>query len=224
MVTIQHISAGLINTHIAETIQAPTQATSCCNLLAPVRQLSSNSRSARISFSQVQRLFIVEHYLASRSYLTCQNEFRDTFPDSPVPNKSKIMSYAFQMSPQKLFTGLHQTWGKEWMHASLNAVDISNTKYNIILSDFNVIYFLTNRTCVRNELRDILIILYNRNVVMIMSNRLDGEWKKGSWPILKYHLSIWLWELRKIIKPSAGIFGLCEDIRTWDLPIMKPTC
>jgi hypothetical protein len=38
----------------------------------------------------VQRVFIVEHYLASRSYLTCQNEFRDTFPDSPVPNISTI--------------------------------------------------------------------------------------------------------------------------------------
>jgi hypothetical protein len=43
-----------------------------------------------MSFSQVQRVFIVEHYLASRSLLTCQNEFRDTFPDSPVPNKSTI--------------------------------------------------------------------------------------------------------------------------------------
>jgi hypothetical protein len=29
-----------------------------------------------------------EHYLISHSYLTCQNEFRDTFTNSPVPNKS----------------------------------------------------------------------------------------------------------------------------------------
>jgi Fe2+ or Zn2+ uptake regulation protein len=43
-----------------------------------------------MSFSQVQRVFIVEHYLASHSYLTCQNKFRDTFTDSPVPNKSTI--------------------------------------------------------------------------------------------------------------------------------------
>jgi hypothetical protein len=71
-------------------IQEPTQVTSCYNLLAPGRQLSFNSRSARMSFSQVQSLFIVEHYLASRSYLTCQNEFRDTVPDSPVPNKSTV--------------------------------------------------------------------------------------------------------------------------------------
>jgi hypothetical protein len=39
---------------------------------------------------EVQRVFIVEHYLAYRSYLTCQNEFRDTFPDSPMPNKPTI--------------------------------------------------------------------------------------------------------------------------------------
>jgi hypothetical protein len=43
-----------------------------------------------MSFSQVQRVFIVEHYLTSRSYLTCQNDFGDTFPDFPVPNKSTI--------------------------------------------------------------------------------------------------------------------------------------
>jgi hypothetical protein len=72
------------------TIQEPTLVTSCCNMLVPVRQLSSNSQSARLSFSQVQRVFIVEHYLASRSYLTCQNEFRDTIPDSSVRNKSTI--------------------------------------------------------------------------------------------------------------------------------------
>jgi hypothetical protein len=72
------------------TVQEPTQVTSCCNLLPPARRLSSNSRSARMSFSQLQRVFIVEHYLASRSYLTSQNEFRDTFPASPVPNKSTI--------------------------------------------------------------------------------------------------------------------------------------
>jgi hypothetical protein len=70
------------------TIQETTQVTSCCNLLAPVRQLSSNSRSARMS--QVQQVFIVKHYLPSRSYLTCQNEFRDTFPDFPVPNKLTV--------------------------------------------------------------------------------------------------------------------------------------
>jgi hypothetical protein len=56
-------------------------------LLPLVFQLSSNSRSARMSFSQVQRVFIVEHCLASRSYFTSQSLFRFTFPDSPVPNR-----------------------------------------------------------------------------------------------------------------------------------------
>jgi hypothetical protein len=80
-----------VNKHyVAVTIQEPTQVPSCCNLLVPVRQLCFNSRSARMSVSQVQRVLIVENDLASRSYLTCQNKFRDTFPDSRVPNKSTI--------------------------------------------------------------------------------------------------------------------------------------
>jgi hypothetical protein len=66
-----------------------------------------------MSFSQVQRVFIVEHYLASRSYLSCQNEFMDTFPDSPVPNKSTISRLVNRFrgtgGVQELFTGLHQT-------------------------------------------------------------------------------------------------------------------
>jgi hypothetical protein len=80
-----------INKHtISLTIQEPTLVTSCSNLLAPVRQLFSNSRSARMFFSQAQRVSIVEHYLASHSYFTYQNEFRDAFPDFSVPNKSTI--------------------------------------------------------------------------------------------------------------------------------------
>jgi hypothetical protein len=41
---------------------------------------------------------------------------------------------------QELFTGLHQSWGKAWMHASLNAVDIYNTYYNIVF----VLWFQCN--------------------------------------------------------------------------------
>jgi hypothetical protein len=66
------------------------QVTSCCNLLVPVRQLSSSSRSARMSFSHAQRVFIVKQYLASCFYLTCQNVFRDIFPNSPVPNRLTV--------------------------------------------------------------------------------------------------------------------------------------
>jgi hypothetical protein len=53
---------------------------------ALVRHLSLNSVSVRMSFSEVQRVFIVERCLASGSYLTCQDVLRDTFPDFPVTN------------------------------------------------------------------------------------------------------------------------------------------
>jgi transposase len=41
-------------------------------------------------FSQDQRVFILEHYFSTRSYAECQNAFRNSFPDSVVPNKSTI--------------------------------------------------------------------------------------------------------------------------------------
>jgi hypothetical protein len=113
------------------------------NLLSPVRQLSSNSRRARMSFSQVQLVFIVEHYLASRSYLTCQNEFRDILPDSPVPNKSTISRLVNRFHDREACrTETVQTREKEWMHAFLNAVDISNTYIALLV----VVWFQWNIT------------------------------------------------------------------------------
>jgi hypothetical protein len=39
---------------------------------------------------QDQRVFILEHYFSTRPYAECQNAFRNSSPDSVVPNKSTI--------------------------------------------------------------------------------------------------------------------------------------
>jgi hypothetical protein len=44
-----------------------------------------------MSFSQ-ERIFVVEHYFASRSYARVADEFRREYPDSTVPNNSTITS------------------------------------------------------------------------------------------------------------------------------------
>ncbi|KAJ4452047.1 hypothetical protein ANN_03563 [Periplaneta americana] len=43
-----------------------------------------------MSFSQEQRVFIVEHYFSSRSYARVVDEFRRNYPDVTVPNNSTI--------------------------------------------------------------------------------------------------------------------------------------
>jgi hypothetical protein len=61
-------------------------------------------------------MFTDEHYLAFPSYITRQNEFRDTFPISPVPTKQYLIWRSIPMT-QELCTGLHQTRTKtECMH------------------------------------------------------------------------------------------------------------
>jgi hypothetical protein len=85
-----------------------------------------NSRSARMYFSHVQRVFIVEHCLASRSLLTCQNEFRDTFSYPPVPKRLAIHS-----RDAGILHRIASNMKKEWMHATPNALDVCSTKYNI---------------------------------------------------------------------------------------------
>jgi hypothetical protein len=104
-------------------VELPTRITSCCNLPAPVRHLSSNGRSAGMSFSQMQRLFNVEHCVASRSYVICQNEFRDI-----VPNKRTISRLANLFSD----TGTVDRAASDMRKRLLTkAVDISNILCNI---------------------------------------------------------------------------------------------
>jgi hypothetical protein len=145
------------------TIQESMQVTTCCNLLAPVRRLSFNSRSSRMSFSQVQRVFIVELCLASRSYLTCQNEFRDTFSDSPVPNKSTVSRLVnrFRDTGNSSPDCIKHEEKSECMHSWTQWTFLTLNITLFLFYDFNVIYFLANRKCVRNRLRDFSITLYN---------------------------------------------------------------
>jgi hypothetical protein len=138
------------------TIQELTQVTSRCNLLAPVCQFSFNSRSARMHFSQVQRVFIVEHYLASRSYLTCQNEFRDTFPDSPVLNKSTVSRLVNRFrdtgTVHRVASNMRKRENVCWTRWTFPTLNIT-----LFFSGFNVIYWLT--TCVKNGLREFSSII-----------------------------------------------------------------
>jgi hypothetical protein len=121
-----------------------------------------------------QWFFIVEHYLASHSYLTSQNEFRDTFPDSPMPNKLTI-SHLVKHFYDKLFTKLNKKWGKQWMHASLYAVDISNI---CLLSSVEFIFSQT--TCVRNGLCDFLTTLnYGNNRTLLIAS-LTFPWRSSA--------------------------------------------
>jgi transposase len=82
-------------------------------------------------FSQVQRVFIVENFLASRSYETYQNDFKDTFSDSFVTNKSTISRLVNRFHDTRSVQDRNRSGRpsvlSDDMLASLNAVDISNT-------------------------------------------------------------------------------------------------
>jgi hypothetical protein len=90
MVANEYSSTELINTQLSCDYTRAHAGHVMLFLASPVLQHTFHGRSARKSFSQVQHVFIVEHYLATRSYLTCRNEFRDTFSSSSVQNKSTV--------------------------------------------------------------------------------------------------------------------------------------
>jgi hypothetical protein len=62
------------------------------------------------------------------------------------------------------------------MHASLNAMDISNTNITLFsVFYFNVFYFFTNTICIKNGLHDFLKILYKIHLMEAEVVR----WKMG---------------------------------------------
>jgi hypothetical protein len=67
------------------TIQEPTQVMPCCNLLSSLQ----TDEMQGCLFHKCNNCSC-RTLPGISSYLTCQNEFRDTFPDSPVPNKSTL--------------------------------------------------------------------------------------------------------------------------------------
>lgn len=64
-------------------------------------------------------MFIVKYIMASCSYLSCQNDFWDTFPSSPKPNKLTI-SYLMNHFHHRRNSSLGYT-KHEWMHALFNS-------------------------------------------------------------------------------------------------------
>jgi hypothetical protein len=58
-----------------------------------------------MSFSQEQRVFIVEHYFAIRSYARVVDEFRRKYPGVAVPNNSTITKSPVFGNVDQLQTG-----------------------------------------------------------------------------------------------------------------------
>jgi hypothetical protein len=114
MVAIQYNSIELLTHNIGVTIQEPTQVTSCCITCSRQSVSCLSTVEVEQSSSQVQRVFIAEHYLASRSYFICQNKFTHAFPDSPVPNKSTISRLVNRFLHCRNSSG-----GKEWVNACI---------------------------------------------------------------------------------------------------------
>jgi hypothetical protein len=100
--------------------------------------------------------------MTSRSYLTCQNEFKDTFPGSPVPNKSTIsrlmnrLRHCRNSSPGCIKHEEKSECMRRWTRWTFPKCNIK--LFFVFWFQWNL--FFTNRTCARNGLRDFSIILY----------------------------------------------------------------
>jgi hypothetical protein len=109
-------------------------------LLHPVHPQSSENVVTRWFFSQDQRVFILEHNFSTRSYAECQNAFRNSFPDSVVPNKSTV---------QRLVERFRETGSTgEKRHSGRRPV-LSNDIFNIYCKILRIVF---KYVFVRNKL------------------------------------------------------------------------
>lgn len=84
---------------------------------------------------------------------------------------------------QQLFTGLHQTWGTDWTHVSLKAVDISNTLYNtfFFIFLFQYIFYeqnmcrVTFRSECSNDYRTTCMFHGHRKVVQQCNKTVESQ-------------------------------------------------
>jgi hypothetical protein len=56
-------------------------------LLTPVAR---NCAGANMVYSRTERVFVLEHYFASKSFIAVHEAFRNAYPDEEVPNKTTI--------------------------------------------------------------------------------------------------------------------------------------
>jgi hypothetical protein len=111
---------------IAVALQQPTQVTPCCNMFAPLRQLSSNSPGVRMSF--FAEAASVPCLTQMSGIWTWDTEFRVPFLGSRVSSRYRRYLVCWTVSvSEELLTGLHQTWGKghrwtRWTFPALKVV------------------------------------------------------------------------------------------------------
>jgi hypothetical protein len=147
------------------TIQEPTQVTSCNLLAASVCRLSFNIRSARMSFSQVQRGLIVGKYLAFHSYLTCQNASGDNFPILLCQVSGHFLVWWTVLMTQGAnrtnCSGRNSVLSDDSLDETLSRSGHYQQliKQSILFYEFNRINFLTNRRFARSSFLDFSINL-----------------------------------------------------------------
>jgi hypothetical protein len=140
------------------TTAESTQVTSCCKLPAPVRQLSSSSRSARMSFSHATSELCPT--LAFRSFLTLISRAKSTGSHliSRVRNTDSVQNRNRSGRPSVL--------SKDSLKVVRQILLCSGHFQNLIhffLCNPNVIFFI-NRTCVRNGLHHFRLLCIKDNL------------------------------------------------------------
>ena len=79
-------------------------------------------------FPQAPRLFIVERYLQSQSYLKCQGDLKISFPKTPVPGKST----EFRSVLRSCGTGSVSDWKSSGYPKALDDESVEDIRHYLV--------------------------------------------------------------------------------------------
>jgi hypothetical protein len=65
------------------------------------RQLRKGCAGANMVYSRAERVFILEHYFASKLYAAVREAFSNAYPDKEVPNKTTIHRLVIQFQDKE---------------------------------------------------------------------------------------------------------------------------
>jgi hypothetical protein len=68
------------------------------------RQLRESCAGANTVYSRAERVFILEHYFASKSFAAVREEFSNAYPDKEAPNMTTIHRLETKLSSRMWWT------------------------------------------------------------------------------------------------------------------------
>jgi hypothetical protein len=104
------------------------------------RQLRKRCAGADMAYSQAERVFILEHYFASKSFAAVREAFSNAYPDKEVPNKATVhwQATTFRDTGRVCLWQVPSEQQNSWKYGRTDFKQCISCNNGIRLQEFNI--------------------------------------------------------------------------------------